>query len=364
MLAGCSGNTQQNNQDTFLELLKLQPDTAITTADTGHAYIVMNDFAKVRDEYGISLPSSNDESDIENYTMSIFNADHSLGTAGPGYDYTWGSGFNIAYLQLHTYSIRSNNVGYGPNNVNASIESETGLGLIGKFDPQAAQTDFNGQIGWSKWAKDDFATENYQNVTINSWGDGTAVHLLDTSSPPDTDELGRAHPLAVTPANVYFSDTTVNIKSMIDANMGKSTSMADDPKYTSIAKGLTELGAYSAIISNDISSLGLVDMSSLKASDTGTAPLLQPYLALGSGEGKDDNGLYLALVLVYNNNKSATANEEILKARIDQLKGTGTLDSQISVEDNMILGKLYVPGMTNRMSADTWPFENTVLLHQ
>jgi hypothetical protein len=68
--------------------------------------------------------------------------------------------------------------------------------------------------------------------------------------------------------------------------------------------------------------------------------------------------------LVYNNNKSATANEEILKARIDQLKGTGTLDSQISVEDNMILGKLYVPGMTNRMSADTWPFENTVLLHQ
>ena len=55
---------------------------------------------------------------------------------------------------------------------------------------------------------------------------------------------------------------------------------------------------------------------------------------------------------------------KILQARIEPLKGTGTIDSQISVEGNMILGKLYVPGMTNSMSADTWPFEKTVLLHE
>jgi len=63
--------------------------------------------------------------------------------------------------------------------------------------------------------------------------------------------------------------------------LGKSTSMADDPKYASVAKGLTELGAYSAIISNTTTSDSAPNNP---LTDTGTQ--LQPYLTFGSGEGR------------------------------------------------------------------------------
>jgi hypothetical protein len=212
----------------------------------------MNDYAKVRDVYGITLPNSDDEQDINNYVVAMFNADHSLSTLSPDIlKYVYGSGFETAYSEVE--SIKNANVGYGPINVDASIESSTGLGLIGNFNPQATQTAFKEKTGWPQWAKDDYTAENYQNITINSWGDvdPNTVHLLDTLGPPDTDELGRACPLAVTTTNVFYSGTTANIKSMIDASKGKLSGMADDSKYVSVAKGLTELGSYSAIISND-----------------------------------------------------------------------------------------------------------------
>jgi hypothetical protein len=376
MIVGCSGNALPSNEtsSTFLKLLKLQPGTAISTAIQGHTYIVMNDFAKVRDIYGIPLPTSNDESDIENYTMAIFDADHSLATPGPGFSYTWGSGFDTHYLQEPAYSIRSNNVGYSPSDVDASIESEIGLGLIGNFNPQATQTDFNQKTGWPQWVKDNYITENYQNVTINSWGDASILHLLDRFAPPDLDQLGRAHPLAVMQTNVFFSSTAANIKSMIDANVGKSTSMADDPKYASVAKGLSELGAYSAIINDDIIGPGLTNFDALKKSDMGTAPLLQPYVALGFGEGKDGKGVYLAVVLVYNNKKSATDNARILQTRIEQglyTNGIASItwkqtftDSQISVEGNMILTKLYGSILSQWGSPETIPFSYPLFLHE
>jgi hypothetical protein len=351
MIAGCSGSIQQSNptSSTFLQLLKLQPDSALSTARTGQAYILMNDFAKIRDVYGISLPTTSDEQDLDNYLLAMLNADHSLGTLGPdNLQYAYGSGFRPTYMEKE--SIRAVNVGYGPTNVDASIESSTGIGLIGNFNPQATQTAFKEQTGWPQWAKDGYTTENYQNITINSWGDvdPNTLHLLDTLGPPDTDELGRACPLAVTPTNVFYSSSTANIKSMIDTSLGKSTSMANDPKYASVAKGLTELGAYSAIIANTTTSEpDFAPKNPL--TDTGTQ--LQPYLTFGSGEGKDNEGIYLAVVLVYGDNKAAANNAGILQTRIDQesfTDGTNTTpwkqiitDSKISVEGNMILAKVY-----------------------
>ncbi len=372
MMAGCSGNTQPSNQtsSTFLQLLKLQPDSALSTAPTGQAYILMNDFAKIRDVYGISLPTANDEQDLDNYLLNMFNADHSLGTSSPDHlQYVYGSGFSPAYLEKE--SIRNANVGYGPTNVDASIESSTGLGLIGNFNPQATQTAFKEQTGWPQWAKDDYTTENYQNITINSWGDvnGNIGDLLDMLGPPDTDELGRACPLAVTPTNVFYSSSTANIKSMIDTSLGKSTNMADDPKYASVAKGLTELGAYSAIISNTTTS----DFApNNPLTDTGTQ--LQPYLTFGSGEGKDNEGVYLAVVLVYGDNKSAADNAGILKKRIDQesfTDGTNSApwkqiitDSKISVEGNMILAKVYDTQPSFLSDPEKFPFGLPLLADQ
>jgi len=372
MIVGCSGNALPINEtsSTFLQLLKLQPDSALSTAPTGQAYILMNDFAKIRDVYGISLPTANDEQDIDNYLVAMFNADHSLGTSSPDYlRYVYGSGFSPADLEKE--SIRSANVGYGPTNIAASIESSTGLGIIGNFNPQATQTAFKEQTGWPQWAKDGYTTENYQNITINSWGDvdPNTLHLLDILGPPDTDELGRACPVAVTPTNVFYSSSTANIKSMIDTSLGKSTSMANDPKYASVAKGLTELGAYSAIISNTTTS----DFApNNPLTDTGTQ--LQPYLTFGSGEGKDSEGIYLAVVLVYGNNKSAANNAGILQTRIDQesfTDGTNTTpwkqiitDSKISVEGNMILAKVYDTQPSFLSNPEKFPFGLPLLADQ
>jgi hypothetical protein len=377
MMASCSGTTTQlNNQtsNTFLELLKMQPDVPLANSLGSPGYILMHDYAKIRDVYGISLPSSSDEKEINKYLQAILNADVSLDTQSPGlFNFVWASGFFVQYLE--TSNIRSQNVGYGPNNIDASIDISSGLGLIGTFNPQATKNIFNKQDGWSNETKDNYTTENYQDITINSWGDRTnsgEIHLRDRLGLPAHDFLGRIYTLAVTQKNVFYSNSVANVKTMIDAKWGKSASLADVPKYATAARGLTELGAYSALISNDMKRDSF-EFDSIKKSDTGLAPLLKPYQAFGSGEGKDDKGLYLAVVLVYNDQKSAADNAGILKARID--KGTYALgntiiawkqffiNSQINAEGNVVLAKLYF-GAGPAVNRINTPFTTPLLLHE
>ena len=383
MITACSGTapTATATPSTFFDLLNLQPESALSTTNAGQNYILLHDFAKIREAYGISLPASNNENDINNYDLSIFKADSSLTinyTGGPPYlSLDWASGFNAQYLEVP--AIRNNTVGYGPPDVGASIVSSIGLGLIGNFNPVATQSVFNQQSGWSQWTKDNFATQTYQNISINTWGDIVGsdkdIHLLDRLQPPLFDQLGRICPIAVTQQNIFYSKSVTNIKSMIDSKIGKSNSLASQSKYASAARGLTELGAYSAIICNDSYDVTptFTDLAQLKSSDNGQDPLLKPYSAMGSGVGKDEKGIYIAIVLVYNDDKSAADNAKILQTRVDNgLYNNGTTqvsgkqffkDTQIKTEGNVVLAKLYDTANINA-NRIAMSFSYSFLLHE
>jgi hypothetical protein len=101
---------------------------------------------------------------------------------------------------------------------------------------------------------------------------------------------------------------------------------------------------------------------------------LQPYVIFGSGEGKDNEGVYLAIVLVYNDNKSASDNAEILQRRINQesyTDGTNTFpwkysitDSKISVDGKMVLAKMYDTDPGFLKDPEEFPFGLPLLLSQ
>ncbi len=97
-------------------------------------------------------------------------------------------------------------------------------------------------------------------------------------------------------------------------------------------------------------------------------PLLQPYQAFATGAGKDDDGPYMALVLVHDDAKSAKTNVGLLQQRIGE--GTSLRTSEpwrefvdeaaIRAEGRVLLAKL----RGERIAANwlTWYFMRDPLI--
>lgn len=78
-------------------------------------------------------------------------------------------------------------------------------------------------------------------------------------------------------------------------------------------------------------------------------PLLKPYLAYSTGAGLDENGFYLAVVLVNSDSSLAESNADLLKQRIEKTENVWQgrvwtewfTDVRIESDGRLVLAKLY-----------------------
>jgi hypothetical protein len=350
----------------LIDMLKFIP-AGVLKEDKG--YLLMNDYATIRELFDVTIPATFTEEDIEEYMMSMY---------GHGDDFDYGSGMaRGSFISGHNaYSvstpIRTENVGYNLFNVDAGIQSfhsdnysQTCAAIIGRFDPMATAAALDNRQEWPEAVKDSLTFEDYRGTKIYSWGNGD-FGIENRMMPPILDNLGRALPFAVTLTNVFYSDTLENVKLMIDSSTSAEDSLLDMPEYYSAARGLSELCAYSGIIGNG----SFVNGADFQR-DESEAPLLKPYLAFGTGIGRDISGPYMALVLVHDSTDAALKNVDILIERINKTKWIRPVDwedswrlyvdyVQINSQENVLLAKLY--GDRAQYIWERWLYENNPFL--
>jgi hypothetical protein len=162
--------------------------------------------------------------------------------------------------------------------------------------------------------------------------------------PPHVDALGRARPLAVTETRLFYAPSLEIMKLMIEASQDKTESLADLPEFASIAKKLSEMNAYAAVIGDEECAIG-----DIMFEGTYSGPKLKRFVTFGSGIGEDERGFYMALVIYHHSRENAEANVSLLEQRIADTDSVYAekpwrevfYDIDIHVEGNILVAKLY-----------------------
>lgn len=346
VFGGCSQESEDSDAtNRFRELLKLVP----SSVDLSQAPLVLADYASCYEDNDISLTGA-DGRPLTFQEFIDFQIQNEIG-----------------YIPMHGYSFIT---GYGPHATEGTIKDEyvgynftdvdaeilTGApplsltAAIGRFDPQATRDALSRQDEWPSWAVDAYTVEEYNGVTIHSWGDGYQIRPMDRLVPPHIDTLGRARPLAVTEKYLFSVATTEILKSMIDASQGKAESLADLPEFAEVANALSKFDVYGIAIGTEATSY-----SHPLLMEACPGPPLKKYLSYGEGRVMDENGIYSILVLYHESADDAEANMSLLEQRIDSIAsqsdyifGIGWITgTEIVVEGNLLVatsGTLMPPG--------------------
>jgi hypothetical protein len=175
---------------------------------------------------------------------------------------------------------------------------------------------------------------------------------------------GKGHRLAVQGDFVFWTEWTEGIERMIDCYSRRLNSLADIEEYQHIAEGLSRLDVFNAYLTGNTNSydelksyleeLGVYFRARPEREERMIAaiedvPLLKPYLAYAIGAGLDENGFYLAVVLVNSDNSLAKTNADLLKQRIEKTENVWQGKSwtewftnvRIESEGRLVLAKLY-----------------------
>ena len=211
--------------------------------------------------------------------------------------------------------------------------------IRGRFDPQAT-----GKALESCSECEPHSREEYGGVSYYSWGEDYAANPQLRFAPPAFDEIGRGGRIAVLDEYVFRTLGTSDMKALIDAGLNEGASLADVEEFRLLADGMSRLGAYTMLLSDDVE---VWDAANYTAAG---GPWLRPYEAFATGAGKDENGHYMALVLVHADDASAEENVGLLR-RIIKEEGSVLYDalwsdyidverSEIHAEGRVLLAKL------------------------
>ena len=169
-------------------------------------------------------------------------------------------------------------------------------------------------------------------IEFYSWGDDATPDLPMRLQPPAFDPLGRGGRIAVLDSLVLRTIETEGMRYLIDTYLDNRDSLADDANVALAAGILDGLGVYSALLVGDVESLesyslcdrlddcdeeALAELrSQLGMSSPEESGGLDKYILLGTGVGHDEDGLYTALVFVYENEDVAERNAGVLKEMV------------------------------------------------
>jgi hypothetical protein len=322
-----------NNRTTLTDMLEVIPDSLATLS-----YVNYVNFVAWREVQGIKLDRYTDTGgyliqDGENTYVNdlLFNPGGEYSTIPHGTaPFVSGMGPANPYM-LHS-PVRITNTGYGPLQVEQSIiaESYPGENKIIKYEA------INGNFDLMaiNQATDNYFNpyslpliSEYDNIDLYSW-DGE-MRLERRFSPPIFDNLGQGRTLAIQKNRIFGSTLIDYVYEMIGTSRGRVNSLAGNPTYQVMADNLEKMGAMSAIMSCAILSydkyleiLGISgstpdpNMVELFENAGKDAPLMETYTAFASGIGKDVEGLFVIIVLTYENAETPKGNIETLKNRL------------------------------------------------
>ena len=348
------------------------PDTPET-----RQYLFINDFAKIRELFDISLPGEDaEESDLTEY-LKYLGGSHEVYESEGALRPNLAARPSIAGMTSRDDPIHRDSIGFDQRNFEQTVlvtdlENRDLEIIRGRFDPVATEQAIN---GCSECPSHDGVI--YNGVKLYIWGEDLAGDRKLRYRPPAFDTFGRGGRIAVTDDYVFRTIETHRIEMLIDATAGDRPSLAEFEEFRLIAAALDELDVYGALISIRTQSLGNYPLPfSLPFGNRleyilerlDESPLLRPYRAFATAIGRDKDGHYMALVLVHENEVLAQENVGLIEKR---LKDPGTLlrvDSKETFAEEVNLrsvesqvdGRVLVAKLRGDLSRKwtTWYFNN------
>ena len=312
---GCGGDVFPGGSevDGFAGLLAQIPDNSQT-----RELIWLNDYARARDALGIPLPGDDaDEETLIEYLFTILSRDAGL-AAGP-----FISGFSE--FGISTLDNR-HALGFDVRNVDQSIMVVAPLLEVvkGRFDPR--------KIERSIEECSDCPTEGrveYEGVEFYSWGEDNVISPSEGLLPPAFDQLGRGGCIAVSDSLVFRTVETPGMRALIRTHQGKEDSLADDENLALAAGRLDDLEVFSAVLIGDPEYFSLENLCSrygysdncdlfgdkVKAANAGG---LTKYEVLGAGTGRDADGQFSTVILVYRDEDDAERSALQFEERLEE----------------------------------------------
>ncbi len=327
--------------DTAYEgLLRTIPDTPELRQQ-----VYINDYALVRQMFDIPLPGPGDDEvaleefyewlpppgfggEADDPPVRGFGA---ISFFGPFNQYRNITAENLQHLAFDVRSMDQSIVAFA---LPATLDV-----VRGRFDPQATDKALESCSECEPPSR-----EEYGGVSYYSWGEDYAANPQLRFAPPAFDEIGRGGRIAVLDEYVFRTLGVSDMEALIDASLNEGASLADVEEFRLLAGGMSRLGAYTMLLSDDVE---VWDAANYAAEG---GPWLRPYEAFATGAGKDENGHYMALVLVHADDASAEENVGLLR-RIIEEEGSVLYDalwsdyidverSEIHAEGRVLLAKL------------------------
>lgn len=311
-VSGCGGT----EGSPFLTMLEFIPDTPATRFQ-----VYISDHARIREIYDVPLPLSDadDEAMVE-YMIALrgqaplrFVSLSFISGMGP--------------LQYALVSpIRRQNIGFGPLDVDVDIYAgvaPTRYEVIkGNFDLAGIKDTLS---QYDESVSPDI--DSYRDIKLYIWTyEVNQIFQYNRLEPPVFDELGRGTTLAVQEDYICSVDTPELVETMIDASQGGTTSLADNADYSLMATALSEMGAYSCYLSNQLPFVYsdmyidlLITSSGITEDEIASAAgeLLGRYRTLASGIGEDEEGPFMTIVLIYDSPQQASSDTTVFERRVE-----------------------------------------------
>lgn len=299
-------------EESLIALLRSVPDRSETRLS-----VVVNNYALADSSLGISRPGENaNYQDVIDYAF-LLSTRGSLetGTYIAGDDEN--SRTSLAVLKA--------NAGFDLRNVQLSLSAG--------FPPQeyeAVLLDLEASEilarMLSSQAWDPPTQRRHGGIQTLHWDDAQDGATA-TINPPAINQMGQGADLAFVEKLLFYTSDEANTNSMIDAHRGSVQSLADSPEFLALAKGVAELGLYSAVLSDGTQSIdslvqtysrihpGEEEIAAYRAA-LESEITLRSYRAFAAGIGNDSGGYYMGLALVHGDAEDAEANEILLRTRL------------------------------------------------
>ena len=188
----------------------------------------------------------------------------------------------------------------------------------GRFDPQATEDVLEGCSECELPL-----LEKRNGIAFYGWGEDFGVLRDRVRRPPAIHQFGVGGRIAVLDDYVLRTIETAGMELLIDTQQGLRDSLAKNEEFKLLAEAMDSMGAYSIYLTDDRETwqvdnvLDKHEQVSKRDRERGSkGPLLHPYKALATGVGQDDQGLFMALTLVYDNPDDAIEDIPVLERRV------------------------------------------------
>ena len=169
--------------------------------------------------------------------------------------------------------------------------------------------------------------KSYEGYEYYSWGEDMGIHLDWRSN---IRRLGRGHRLAYVNGFTLWELWDGGIEEMIDAYNGNIPSLAQNEDYKLLAGELEKMDTVTAFFSANTLSIAefrerfkdnLEEIERDQPEQVqafNREPLLKPFLSVTAGAGEDENGSYLVIILLNDDEKTAKDNAGLLTQRLNE----------------------------------------------